>query len=164
MGYCPASFIGCYWGDDGFFGRHYYSVFANEGINGYLEFDVKVVGWNRYRAFYPDGVLREEGEIDVSLTGLPKVPFPDQHKVKWGNYYRPDGSLGSTVRDGTGEQMIWYPNGQLRWKLVLKNYERVSLEMWSEQGKLLSTGSHDYPPIQDNQHDRESNPATEWGK
>jgi len=131
---------GYYWGNNGFIGRHFYRIVANEGDYGYWEVEVRGAGWNRYRGYYPDGSLREEGEIDVSYRGIPPEPQPDHHNVKWGNYYRPDGTLGARVRDGTGEQILWYPNGRLRWKLVLKDYKRIAFEHWTDGGQLISKG------------------------
>lgn len=134
----PNMYIGCYWGDDWLFGRHFYSVVANEGDYGYWEVQASQEGWSPYRGYYPNGVLREEGEIYVTYAGSPAEPTPDQHNIRWGNYYRPDGMLGATVRDGSGKQMLWYPDGTLRWKLVLTNYNRVRHELWAEDGTLVS--------------------------
>ncbi len=69
----PTMFTGYYWGNDGFLGRHFYAVVANEGTYGYWEVDVKGPGWNRYRGYYPDGTLREEGELDVTYRGILEV-------------------------------------------------------------------------------------------
>lgn len=138
----PNVFVGYYWGSDRI-GRHFYRVTANEGRYGRWEVAFRGVGYNRYRGYYPDGSLREEGEIRVSLSGLPPEPVPDTSDVKWGNYYMPDGTLGAQVRDGTGEQKLWYPNGKLRWKLVLRGYKRVRGETWLETGELLSREWYD---------------------
>ncbi len=139
----PAIYTGYYWGNDGFLGRHFYAVVADEGRNGYWEVEVKGPGWNRYRGYYPDGTLREVGEIHVEYSNYPPEPHPDEHNVKWGNYYRPDGTIGAQIRDGTGEQVLWYPDGKLRWKLVLRDYKRVMDELWAEDGTLI--GRKHYP-------------------
>lgn len=133
----PEYFTGYYWGGN-IIGRHYYRVTADEGTYGRWEVAFRGVGYNPYRGYYADGTLREEGEIRVSLFGLPPEPVPNTSDVRWGNYYMPDGTLGAQVRDGTGEQKLWYPNGSLRWKLVLRGYRRVMNETWLESGELLS--------------------------
>jgi hypothetical protein len=137
----PNIFTGYYWGND-FLGRYFYRVVASEGPYGYWEVDAKAPGYNSYRGYYADGKLREEGEIKVTYRGLPPEPQPDNSDVKWANYYRPDGSLGGQVRDGTGEQILWYPDGKLRWKLVVKNFQRVSHEHWAPDGTLISRQSY----------------------
>ena len=139
----PDMYTGYYWGDDGYLGRHFFAVRVNEGTYGHWEVDIERPGWNRYRGFYPDGTLREEGEIDVTYGDAPPEPQPDQLLVKWGRYYRPDGSLSGEIRDGTGEQVIWYPDGKLRWRLVLRDYKRVMHELWAPDGKLVSKKGYD---------------------
>lgn len=78
----PAVFTGYYWGNDWFLGRHFYAVVADDGTCGYWEVEVRGPGWNRYRGYYPDGTLREEGEIDVAYGGIPPEPQPDHSNVK----------------------------------------------------------------------------------
>jgi hypothetical protein len=141
----PRIFTGYYyyWGSDHRGGRQFYEVVANEGICGHWTVDINGPGWSRYRGYYPDGTLREEGKIYVSYGDFPPEPQPDQHNLRWGKYYRPDGTLGGEIRDGTGEQLLWYPDGKLRWKLVLKDYKRVMYELWLEDGTLLSSKGYD---------------------
>lgn len=134
----PDMYTGYYWGDDRYLGRHFYRIEVTEGKHGYWEVQVQGEGWSPYRGYYPNGTLREEGEIYVSYHGSPPEPSPDETRVKWGKYYRPDGTLAAEVKDGTGEQILWYPNGQMRWRQILKDYKRVLYEMWNEEGKLIS--------------------------
>ncbi len=134
----PNVFVGYYWGG-GLLGKHFYRVVANEGLYGHWEVAFRGnPGYYAYRGYYPDGTIREEGEIYVGLSGLPLEPIPNTSDVKWGNYYTPDGKLGSQVRDGTGEQKFWYPNGKLRWRLVLRDHRMVLDETWLDDGKLFS--------------------------
>lgn len=133
----PDMLTGYYWGDDRFLGRHWYRVEINEGFAGHGVTEIKGPGWNQYRSYYPDGTLHEEAEIMVEYLGYHPYPLPDRENVRWGNYYRPDGALSSQVRDGTGTTTLWFPNGQLRGRVVLKDYKRVLFEMWHHDGKLI---------------------------
>ncbi len=133
----PDIFTGYYWGND-FLGRHYYRVVAADEPYGYWKVDVHGPGYNSYQGYYGNGKLREEGAIKVTFRCLPPEPQPDNGDVEWANYYRPDGTLGAQIRDGTGEQIFWYPDGTVRWKLVVKNFQPVSHEMWGPDGKLIS--------------------------
>lgn len=134
----PRMFTGYYWGNDSILGRHFYKVRADEGSFGYWEVEVKGSGYSSYRGYYPDGTIREIGEIMVKFGDIPPEPQPDETDVKWGKYFRPDGTLASEVQDGTGEMTLWHPNGQIRWRLILKDYERVEHEHWDQDGTSIS--------------------------
>jgi hypothetical protein len=120
------------------FPRQFYKVVMNEGPNGYCEFDVSDVGYRDYRGYYPNGTLKEQGEVRVTISGAGDTaePFPDRHDVRNGTYYRLDGSVDSTVQDGTGVQCLRNPNGLLTWRLTLQNYRRVHLQVWNDDGSL----------------------------
>ena len=117
-------------------GKMYYKIVVSEYDCGYWVTTFRSAGFNHYKGFYANGKLKEEGEISVGLWGYYDKPLPDRHMVRNGKYYRPDGTLGSTVSQGTGTQMLWYPNGQLRWELELVNGERVQLKTFKEDGRL----------------------------
>lgn len=129
-------------------GRRFYRVHIDDGPCGFMDVDVRGDGqapfreglshgaYYPYRGHYPDGTLREEGECRVKFLGLPIQPSPDNHDIRNGRFYKPDGSLGSVVRDGSGVQIYWYPDGRIRWRLELKNYNRVLSQMWDREGKL----------------------------
>ncbi|MGL4942787.1 MAG: hypothetical protein ACRC46_06315 [Thermoguttaceae bacterium] len=119
-------------------GKKYYRVTVDDGICGYWFVLNPHDGYNAYKGFYESGVLKEEGEIYVEFVDYPKEPLPDRHKVRSGKYYTPDGVLGSLVENGTGCQKLWYPNGQLRFELELKDYKRVRLKQFSTDGSLVS--------------------------
>ena len=85
-----------------------------------------------YKGYYASGQLKEEGKIFVECYDQ---PFPDRHMVWEGKYYRPDGTLGSTVSQGTGTQTLWYPNGQVMWELELVNGKRVHCKQFMDDGK-----------------------------
>lgn len=120
----------------GLLGRSFFSVTWVEAY-GPTEFTFSGRGWNHFRGTYPDGSLREEGECWVDLNGSNHPePLPDTDRVKWGKYYNPQGKLISEIKDGTGVQTYWMPDGTKIWELELKDYERVHLSMWYENGQL----------------------------
>ena len=138
------TFIGHYrglglWEGPGLFGRSYYRITfsSTDPEDGLCEVYFSGYGFNRFRGEYPNGVLREEGECLVEPNGDSEDPMPDIHQVKWGNYYRPDGSLGSEIRDGTGVQIYWSREGVKLWELELRNFQRVRVSWWYPNGKLL---------------------------
>jgi hypothetical protein len=135
--YSPTIFTGHYRGNE-IIGQKFFKVVCNEGNLGYWEVEINEPGWNRYRGYYPNGILSQEGEINVPFGDNPPEPQPDHSDVKWGKYYKPDGTLSSEIQNGTGEQILWFPNGNIRWKMVLKDYKRVKVEMWAEDGKLIT--------------------------
>lgn len=124
--------------DDSFWGKRYYKIIVSEYEQGYWVTYFRSVGINRYEGFYANGRLKEEGEIFVIRNGFPPKPFPDRHEVWNGKYYKPDGTLGATVSEGTGTQKLWYPNGQVWWELELVNGERVRVKQYSEEGKMTA--------------------------
>ena len=73
----------------------------------------------------------------MEVMGFENGPFPDWHDLKWAKCYKPDGSLGSEVIDGTGTQMIWAQDGTKIWELELVNYQRASHTMYYPNGQLL---------------------------
>ncbi len=129
---------GYYWGNDGWLGRHYYRLHCDEGLGLEYEVDFHDYGWNRCRGWYPDGSTAFESEINVTKNGRKNDPNPDLHHVRWGKYFRPDGTLSSEIVDGTGIQTLWHPNGEMRWRLKLQNFKRVTAEQWDASGKRLS--------------------------
>ena len=122
-----------------FFGMHFYRISVMDGENGHCEVDCGASGYNQYRGFYPNGVCREEGECFVEMNGSLIEPVPDLHNVRSAKYYKPDGTLGSEVTDGTGTQTYWYPDGIKRWELVLDDYKRSELKTWYANGQLQKT-------------------------
>jgi hypothetical protein len=128
------------WEGPGPFGRSYYRLtfHSTDAEDGLCEVYFSGYGFNRFREKYPNGVFRQEGECLVEPNGFPEAdPLPDIHHVKWGKHYRPDGSLGSEIRDGTGVQIFWSPEGVKLWELELRNFQRVRLCWWYRSGKLM---------------------------
>ncbi len=98
-------------------------------------------GFNNFRAYCKNGTLRAEAEVNVRLIGYKKQPYPDQHLVRDGKYYNPDGKLVSSITDGTGIQKYYSEAGQIYWMLELKEYKRIEHKMW-HKGKLISHGRY----------------------
>lgn len=123
----------------GFYGKQFFRLVVDDGTNGYWEVDYSQPGYNSYCGFYPNGTCREVGECFVEINGGDLDPAPDSNDVKSGKYYKPDGTLGSEVADGTGTQTLWYLDGKKRWELVLHDYKRVQHSVWYENGQLRQT-------------------------
>jgi len=114
--------------------KRFHRVEVDEGSGVKWIVDIEGEGWNSYRGYYSNGTLREEGEIHVFPNGLNKELTPDRHVVRWGRYYKPDGLLGSEIKDGTGDQILWFPNGQICWHMKQVDGKRVSDQFWHPDG------------------------------
>jgi antitoxin component YwqK of YwqJK toxin-antitoxin module len=121
-------------------GKRYYLVtFSHKDIN--LEVKYERPGHNCFKRFYPDGRLAEEGECLVELYNAGE-PIPDESDVLWSKSYKPDGTLGSEVKNGTGTQIYWNANGIKIWELELADFKRVRHSKWYANGQLQ--GACDY--------------------
>jgi hypothetical protein len=125
--------------DASYLGKQFYRLVVKDGPYGFWEVDYARPGYNPYRGYYPDGTCREVGECLVEWNGGSGDPAPDNHDVRSGKYFRPDGTLASEVVNGTGTQTLWYPDGRKRWELVLEKYQRRRHSMWYEGGQLRQT-------------------------
>ena len=124
--------------EDPILGKRYYRItFAYEDT--YMETEYKGLGYNNFRRFYPDGTLAEQGQCMVELYDSPLQPVPDESDLLWSKCYRPDGTLCSEVKNGTGTQMYWTTEGVKIWELELANFKRVRHTMWYPNGQLLTT-------------------------
>ena len=137
------SYVGYYRGlglegaGDIFFGKNYYRVEITDDYGGISGVAYRHPGYNDFKGFYKTGVIREEGKCFVEVMGFHEQPYPDLHDVAWGKYYKPDGALGSEVRDGSGVQTYWTPAGIKIWELELKDLRRARLSWWYPNGQLL---------------------------
>ncbi|MEM7227524.1 MAG: hypothetical protein AAF432_01785 [Planctomycetota bacterium] len=108
--------------------------FSDDG--GHWRYEFTQPGINEFTGYYPDGTVREQGTILISMVDiLPSMPLPDGDPVT-SQCFKPDGSLGSEVVDGTGVQTIWLADGTKVWELHLKNSSRVHLRSWHDNGQL----------------------------
>lgn len=124
------------------FGKKYYLVTINLPEVGYFKVKYSRQGYNDFKRFYPNGTLAEEGQCLVELYGYPLEPVPDYSDLLWSKCYKPDGSLYSEVKNGTGTQIYWAPDGVKTWELELADFKRVRLSMWHPNGQLNVI--HDY--------------------
>ncbi len=121
----------------GIFGKRWYAVtFDPEDDGSHWQFEFIEPGYNPFKAYYADGTLQQEGECLIEVMGFENGPYPDWHNLRWAKCYRPDGSLGSEVIDGTGIQTQWMPGGTKTWELELLNYQRTAHTMWYPNGQL----------------------------
>lgn len=122
-------------------GKRYYLVTINLPGVGYFKVKHRGPGYNDFKRFYPNGKLAEEGQCLVEYFDSPE-PEPDYHNLLWSKCYKPDGSLCSEVKNGTGTQIYWNPDGVKTWELELADFKRVHLSMWHPNGQLWN--SQDY--------------------
>ncbi len=121
----------------GIFGRRWYAVtFDPEHDGSHWQFKFIDSGYNPYKAFYSDGSLQQEGKCRIEIMGLEYAPYPNWSDLEWAKCYRPDGSLGSKIVDGTGTQTQWMQDGTKVWELELVDYERVAHTRWYPNGQL----------------------------
>ncbi len=119
-------------------GTSYYRItFPADPDDGRLVIDFEGQGYNTYTAYYPNGKVRERGEclVDTDFQGLEL--YPDDHNVLWCKCYKPDGTVGSEVKDGTGVQTRWSTDGQKRLELCLKDCRWERYRVWYPNGQLL---------------------------
>lgn len=124
---------------DAFFvGKSYYLVNCPTDNGAYCEVRFRGTGYNDFRGYYQDGRLREEGECFVELLGFHDRPYPDFNNVRSGRYYKPDGTIGSRIEDGTGIQTYWTADGTKTWELELRRHKRVRLSWWYPNGQIMT--------------------------
>ena len=141
LGMFPDEYVGFYHGlglheGPGYFGTNWYRVVVTEPDKGYFEVDVDGPGYNSYRGFYPNGTLRERGTCLVEENG--DLIWPDRHQILNGEYFSPDGKLLSKVENGTGRQILCYPDGQPSRELDLEDGKYIHLRQWHPNGQLDS--------------------------
>lgn len=130
----------CLTNGGGYFGRVWYRVVVDESPEGYWEADVNGLGYNSYRGYYPNGVLREEGMCMVERNGSEIAP--DRHDLQWGRFYDPEGHLLSEVVDKTGKQILCYSTGKPSWELDLVDGTRAHVKTWHANGQLALEHSY----------------------
>ena len=123
-------------------GKKYYLVTINHPGEGYWNVKYKRSGYNDFKRFYPNGTLAEEGQCLVKLYNYPPEPVPNESDVLWSKCYKPDGSLCSEVKNGTGTQIYWSPDGVKTWELELADFKRVHLSMWHKNGQLWNSQNY----------------------
>lgn len=89
--------------------------------------------------YYPDGSICAKGFCRIEGTGRNMYPLIDE--VCEATTYKPDGTVGSRVVNGTGRFALYFPDGTLNWEFVFADYERISYSHWDEDGELLGTWS-----------------------
>jgi antitoxin component YwqK of YwqJK toxin-antitoxin module len=115
-------------------GKRYYRITVNIPGEWYSKVEYKRAGYNDFKRFYPNGTLAEEGQCMVKPYNSPE-PMPNHHDLLSSKCYKPDGALCSEVRNGTGTQMFWSPDGVKTGEVVLADFKRVRLSMWYPNGQ-----------------------------
>lgn len=122
---------------NGLYEIHYHRIVVDDGEIGKWTIINPKSGWNEYKGFYPNGTIRDKGVIWIEYHDTPPEPLPDLHKVSWGEYYRPDGTLGTEIKDQTGIQTYWHPNGNKIWEMEIKGGKTLKKKAWNESGVLI---------------------------
>jgi hypothetical protein len=89
-----------------------------------------------FKRFYPDRELLAEGKCRMELIGSPLFPCPRWDSVEWANCYKPDGTIGSQVRNGTGNMVSYALDGSKSEELELRDFQRVRFSSWYSNGQL----------------------------
>ncbi len=122
-----------------FIGKSYFAVKLPSGDHGYCIVSFDRPGYNHFKGYYHDGKLREEGTCFVELMGGYDRPAPYTYNVQDGRYSKPEGDLGSEIKNGTGVQTYWTPNGTKVWELEFRDFKRAHLSWWHPNGQLFTT-------------------------
>jgi antitoxin component YwqK of YwqJK toxin-antitoxin module len=97
-------------------------------------------GYKTYRAYYPDGTLREEGAGYVTKEKRHdgKPAYPQLHDIRSVRSYRPDGTLGSEVAGGEGKHIVWDADGRTVSEETYENGQRTRSVSYWDNGQVLS--------------------------
>ena len=124
---------GCgYTGQPALLGRLYFKVElpptdSSHGIaTVYLS---GVDGFDPFRGYYSSGTPREEGTCFVAYEAF-GTPMPDMHQMWDAICYKPNGSVGSRVQNGTGHQMYWDTKRRRVADLEFQDGHRISTELY----------------------------------
>ena len=95
----------------------------------------------RFLGRYPSGTIREEGICEVEWVAE-CIPMPNTNRTHFGRYYRPDGTLGSDIRGGTGVQTYWNDEGVKLGELELDSLQLIRVTMWDRNGDRIHEERH----------------------
>ncbi len=80
-------------------------------------------GYNQFFMFYESGQIAAHGFCMVETQEWDGQILHDIGNVKEAQYYATDGTLVSTVKDGTGVITLHFSDGSKQWQLELENYQ-----------------------------------------
>tara|TARA_Y100000310_G_C20679347_1_gene815004 strand:- start:982 stop:1746 length:765 start_codon:yes stop_codon:yes gene_type:complete len=104
--------------------------------NGLLKHDGQWSDGNKYglwRSWYSNGNRQDEVEWGVGFRLLDKYGAPSEVYITRATFWKPDGSVGSSIVEGTGTWTDWYESGQ------------ISAERACKDGKWCDGGILWYP-------------------
>ena len=93
----------------------------------------------KFLGVYANGQKRMEGECWIEVFNSEGELSPNTDKIKWGKYFKPDGTLASEVVEGDGKKTLWSIDGVKLWEVDIENSKMVKYSMWDRQGKLVSS-------------------------
>lgn len=114
--------------------RHYYAMTGNE-LGCKFEAQVqKVPGYVELKSYYPNGNLREHSRVyvETQTDGL-KIRH---EQVESGKFYLPDGSICSSLENGTGVVTTTLANGAVLCTITFDKGRIVGRKSWYRNGNL----------------------------
>lgn len=121
--------------------RRYYGMSGND-MGARFEVKVaKVPGYGHLKSYYPNGNLREDSMvyIETQTDGL-KVAHA---KVQAGKYYLPDGTLCSSIENGSGVRTISRLSGKPFQEITLEHGRVIRQRTWYLTGSLFQESTTD---------------------
>jgi hypothetical protein len=125
--------LGFTW-DNSLLGFRFRKFTIDDSPNGYWEIQNVGNEFNPVKGFYPNGTIRMKGTCRIDGVGPHQHPLFDD--VDDAVFYRPDGSIASTIVDGTGWWKTFHASGQQAFEVEYRNHEKVSMTYWSDDGSL----------------------------
>ncbi|NLW83577.1 MAG: hypothetical protein GXY41_04095 [Phycisphaerae bacterium] len=126
--------------------RRYYAIVYYDHYGGLVHtIAYKQDGYNQYYSFYMhNGQIASHGYcmVETQYNGQLLHLVED---VKDAMYYDPEGNVVSTVKDGTGVQVFFYPDGTKQWELELESYRKRTLRKWRKDGELVIDDVYEQP-------------------
>ncbi len=117
--------------------KRYYAISERDPYTGLFTLVMyEEDGHNPFFAYYENGQIAGKGHVKVKTQMPDNQIIHNMDDIKDAAYYDPDGNLVSTIQDGTGTQIFYYPDGTKQWELELDNYLRKSAKMWDKDGTL----------------------------
>ena len=116
--------------------KKYYAIAEKDeyrGLNTVVMY--KRDGYNQFFIYFDKGGLAGHGQCMVE-TSFDKQILHDASDIKEATFYNVSGKVVSTVKEGSGTQILFSSEGQKYWELKLENYNRSKLTIWNKDGSV----------------------------
>jgi hypothetical protein len=118
----------------GILGPRYFRI---TGLGGY-DIQYSGPGYNSFEFRDPDVEFFAIGTCRVELRGPDSIPVPDINNIENAVFYKPDGSVGSEIRNGTGFFTMWHSNSKKVIETEFRDSQQVRSRIWYGNGQLAS--------------------------